>query len=182
MSAGYRYCPQCGNPLDWGPVAGAQRQACYAPGCGFVHWDNPLPVVAAVIECVDRDGAVLLARNAAWPERMFALVTGFLERGETPEEAVAREVREEVNLEAVSVKLLGAYPFARKNEVIIGYHVQARGEIILNEELTEYRLIAPEQLRPWPQATGLAVRDWMLARGLTVPEIVPENLFAHAGA
>jgi NAD+ diphosphatase len=113
---------------------------------------------------------------------MFALVTGFLERGETPEEAVAREVREEVNLEAVAVKLIGAYPFARKNEVIIGYHVQARGEIVLNEELAEYRLVAPGNLRPWPQATGLAVRDWMLARGLTIPEIVEDNLFAHAGS
>jgi NADH pyrophosphatase NudC (nudix superfamily) len=58
-------------------------------------------VVAAIIECVDRDGAVLLARNHAWPERMFALVTGFLEKGESPEEAVAREVKEEVNLDAV---------------------------------------------------------------------------------
>lgn len=148
---------------------------------GFVHWDNPLPVVAAVIECIDRDGAVLLARNHAWPEKMFALVTGFLERGEIPEAAVAREVREEVNLETVVVKLLGAYPFARKNEVIIGYHVRARGEIVLNEELAEYRLVAPDRLQPWPQATGLAVRDWMLSRGMTVPEIVEDNLFAHAG-
>jgi NADH pyrophosphatase NudC (nudix superfamily) len=87
---------------------------------------------------------------------------------------------EEVALEAVSVKLLGAYPFARKNEIIIGYHVQARGEIRLNEELAEYRLVRPEQLRPWPQATGLAVRDWMLARGMAVPEIAEGNLFVHA--
>ena len=182
MSYGaWRYCPRCASPLAWAELAGAQRLACREPACAFVHWDNPLPVVAAVIECVDRDGAVLLARNRAWPEKMFALVTGFLERGETSEEAVAREVREEVNLEAVSVRLLGVYPFMRKNEVIIGYHVQARGEIVLNEELAEYRLVAPDQLRPWPQATGLAVRDWMLARGLPVPEIIPENLFAHAG-
>lgn len=176
----WRFCPQCGSPLEWGEMAGAERQLCFAPGCGFVRWDNPLPVVAAVIECVDRDGAILLARNHAWPDKMFALVTGFLERGETPEAAVAREVMEEVALEAVSVKLLGAYPFARKNEIIIGYHVQARGEIRLNEELAEYRLVRPEQLRPWPQATGLAVRDWMLARGMVVPEIAEGNLFVHA--
>lgn len=172
----WRFCPQCGSPLEWGEMAGAERQLCFAPGCGFVRWDNPLPVVAAVIECVDRDGAILLARNHAWPDKMFALVTGFLERGETPEAAVAREVMEEVALEAVSVKLLGAYPFARKNEIIIGYHVQARGEIRLNEELAEYRLVRPEQLRPWPQATGLAVRDWMLARGMVVPEIAESIL------
>ena len=97
----WRFCPQCGSPLEWGEMAGAERQLCFAPGCGFVRWDNPLPVVAAVIECVDRDGAILLARNHAWPDKMFALVTGFLERGETPEAAVAREVMEEVALEAV---------------------------------------------------------------------------------
>ena len=161
-------------------MAGAERQACYTPSCGFVRWDNPLPVVAAVIECVDRDGAILLARNNAWPEKMFALVTGFLEKGESPEDAVAREVKEEVNLDAVSVSLLGAYPFFRKNEILIGYHVQARGEILLNEALAEYRLLRPEQLRPWPQATGQAVRDWMLLRGLPLPEMVEGNLFAHA--
>lgn len=176
----WRFCPQCGSPLEWGPLAGAERQACYNPGCGFVRWDNPLPVVAAVIECVDRDGAILLARNHAWPSRMFALVTGFLEKGEPPEEAVVREVKEEVNLDAESVGLLGVYPFQRKNEVIIGYHVRARGEIRLNEELAEYRLVPPGLLRPWPGATGHTLRDWMRGRGLPMPELVEDNLFAHA--
>jgi hypothetical protein len=78
---------------------------------------------------------------------------------------------EEVALEAVSVKLLGAYPFARKNEIIIGYHVQARGEIRLNEELAEYRLVRPEQLRPGPRPPG-----WRCATGcspgMALPEIV----------
>ena len=166
----WRFCPQCGSPLEWGEMAGAERQLCFAPGCGFVRWDNPLPVVAAIIECVDRDGAVLIARNHAWPEKTFGLVTGFLERDESPETAVAREVLEEVNLKAVAVKLVGVYPFLRKNEVVIAYHVQARGEIVLNEELAEYRLIAPEKLRPWPQATGLAVRDWLLGRGIAVAD------------
>ena len=41
-------------------------------------------------------------------------------------------------------------------------------------------MLRPEQLRPWPQATGLAVRDWMLARGMAMPEIVEGNLFVHA--
>ena len=166
----WRFCPQCGSPLERGEVEGQSRQLCFNLPCGFVRWDNPLPVVAAIIECVDRDGAVLIARNHAWPEKTFGLVTGFLERDESPEAAVAREVREEVSLKAVAVKLVGVYPFVRKNEVVIAYHVQARGEIVLNEELAEYRLIAPEKLRPWPQATGLAVRDWLLGRGIAVPD------------
>ncbi|MDQ5914526.1 MAG: diphosphatase, partial [Pseudomonadota bacterium] len=53
--------------------------------------------------------------------------------------------------------------FERKNEIIIAYHVQADGEVVLNEELAEFRLIPPEKLRPWDFGTGLAVRDWLAA-------------------
>ena len=113
-----------------------------------------------------RDGMVVLARNAAWPEKMFGLVTGFLERDEAPDEAVAREVQEELGLDTVAVSLIGVYPFHRKHEVILAYAVEARGEIELNEELAEYRLIQPEKLRPWDFGTGLAIRDWLRLRGV----------------
>jgi NADH pyrophosphatase NudC (nudix superfamily) len=119
--------------------------------------------VAALIEL---EGQILLARNAAWPRGMFGLITGFLEAGETPEHGVAREVLEETGLTAQSTELLGVYDFARKNEVIIGYHVRVQGSIKLNEELTEYRLIAPEKLRPWPFGTGLAMAEWLKRRNI----------------
>lgn len=119
-------------------------------------------MVAALVE---RDGMIVLARNHAWPEKKFGLIAGFLERDETPEQAVAREVKEELDLDvasAASVSLIGVYSFMRKNEVILAYHVVA--EIVLNEELAEYRLIAPEKLRPWEFGTGLAVGDWLISR------------------
>lgn len=165
----WRFCPQCGTPLEWGEMAGQSRQLCFDPACGFVRWDNPLPVVAAIIECADRDGRVLIARNHAWAAGKFGLVSGFLERDEAPDAAVAREVLEETGLETLAVALVGVYPFTRKNEVLIVYHVRARGEIVLNEELAEYRLVAPERLRPWPQGTGPALRDWLVAQGLAPP-------------
>lgn len=127
-----------------------------------MHWDNPVPVVAAIVE---HEGAVVLARNKAWPEKMFGLVSGFLEKDETPEAGVAREVREELGLEPLATNLVGIYPFGRRNELIIAYHVPARGEIRLNEELADFRRIAPERLRPWDFGTGLAVRDWLARRG-----------------
>jgi ADP-ribose pyrophosphatase YjhB (NUDIX family) len=140
-----------------------ERSACSA--CGWVHWDNPTPVVAAVIEY---NGKVFLARNAAWPPRMFALVTGFLERDENPRDAVMREVKEETNLDAVEARLIGVYDFALRNQLIIAYHVTAQGEVRLNEELVEYRLLEPAAVRPWPRGTGYALADWMRARGLEV--------------
>ena len=99
---------------------------------------------------------------------MFALITGFIERGETPEEGVARELKEETNLDADEIRLIGVYEFIRKNEVILAYHVKASGEIRLSPELVEYRLVAPEKLRPWRAGTGYAMADWMRARGLPV--------------
>ena len=126
-----------------------------------MHWDNPVPVVAAIVE---HEGAVILARNKAWPEKMYGLVTGFLEKDEAPEEGVKREVKEELDLDASAAHLVGLYPFARRNELIIAYHVPATGTLRLNEELADIRRIAPAMLRPWDSGTGLAVADWLRQR------------------
>ncbi len=159
--SGYRFCPQCGSGLVARDIGGVSRPACPAESCGFVVWDNPVPVVAAIVEYA---GRVVLARNVAWPEKVFGLVAGYLEPDEAPEVAAAREVGEELGLRATAVTLVGLYPFARKNQLIIAYHVIADGHIVLNEELAEVRLIAPDKLKPWDFGTGPAVRDWLTAR------------------
>ena len=157
----YKFCPRCASPLSVNPVAGRERNSCAS--CRFTHWNNPLPVVAALVQVGDE---ILLARNAAWPTRMFALITGFLEAGETPEQGIAREIKEETNLDVVNSSLIGVYEFTRKNELIIAYHAQAVGSIVLSEELAEFKMVRPENLKPWRAGTGLAVADWMRARGL----------------
>ncbi len=163
----FKFCPQCTTALapieqmeDGGPKT---RLRCAA--CDFTHWNNPTPVLAAVVECVDRGGQVLLARNAAWTHRMFALITGFMEAGETPQDGVAREVTEETGLTVNAVSLIGVYDFQRMNQVIIAYHTQARGEIVLSPELAEYKLFEPPDLRCWPAGTGYALADWLRSRG-----------------
>ena len=163
-----KFCLQCGTALAWitqeedgGPKA---RQRC--PACGWTHWNNPTPVLAAIVECTDREGQVLLARNAAWSGRMFALITGFMEAGETPEAGIAREVLEETSLQVTQTRLVGVYDFQRMNQIIIAYHVQAAGEIRLSPELAEYKLFAPQDLRCWRAGTGYALADWLRARGI----------------
>jgi NADH pyrophosphatase NudC (nudix superfamily) len=166
--ADWRFCPQCASPLasivqdeDGGPKA---RLRCAA--CGFTHWNNPTPVLAAIVECADREGRILLARNAAWTGRMFALITGFMEAGETPEAGIAREVREETALEVERTSLVGVWDFQRMNQLIVAYHVVARGEIRLSPELAEYKLFAPGDIVCWPGGTGLAVAQWLRGRGI----------------
>ncbi len=154
----YRYCPLCASELQEKTIDGAKRRACSSESCSFIYWNNPLPVVAALIE---HEGKVLLARNATWPEKVFGLVTGFLEAGESPEKGIIREVKEELNLEAKIEGLIGLYNHEGANQLIIAYHVTAEGTVSLGDEIAETRHVPREKLRPWPFGTGLAVRDWL---------------------
>jgi NAD+ diphosphatase len=163
----FKFCPQCATALapiermeDGGPKT---RLRCAA--CGFTHWNNPTPVLAAVVECTDRGGQILLARNAAWTQRMFALITGFMEAGESPQHGIAREVMEETALQVDAVSLIGVYDFQRMNQVIVAYHAAAHGEIRLSPELAEYKLFAPADVRCWPAGTGYALADWLRGQG-----------------
>jgi NAD+ diphosphatase len=168
-STAFKFCPSCATPLqlraeqeDGGPKT---RLRC--PACTWTHWNNPTPVLAAVIELADRDGQVLLARNVAWPGKFFGLITGFMEAGETPQEGITREIAEETSLTVDSLDLIGVHDFQRMNQVLITYHAVARGEIVLSPELVEYRLIPPAELRCWPAGTGYALADWLRSRGHT---------------
>lgn len=155
------YCPRCAKPLGERTDGGRPRPACVDASCGYVSYDNPTPVVAAVVE---HEGSVILVRNKGWPEGWFGLVTGFLERGEAPDAGILREVKEELDLTGEVVGLIGAYAFARMNQVIIAYHVRAEGTITLGDELDAYKAIPPDKLKPWPFGTGEAVRDWLARR------------------
>lgn len=172
MHADFRFCPVCATELvmraDSAAGADGDKARLACPDGHWTHWDNPVPVLAALVEL---EGRILLARNTAWGPKNFALITGFMERGETPEQGIQRELHEETGLVAEQTSLIGVYEFIRKNELIIAYHVQARGEVRLSPELVEYRLVSPEKLRPWRAGTGFAMADWMRARGLE-PEFI----------
>jgi NADH pyrophosphatase NudC (nudix superfamily) len=166
MTHAFKFCPQCATPLAWitqdedgGPKA---RLRC--PACDFTHWNNPTPVLAGVIEY---NGQILLARNAAWPGKMYALITGFMEAAETPKEGIAREIFEETSLQTESLNLIGVNDFQRMNQIIIAYHAVCHGEVRLSPELVDYRLFAPEAVKCWPAGTGYALADWLTSRGYT---------------
>ena len=168
MTAAYKFCPQCATALQ--PITemedGGAKERLRCPACNWTHWNNPTPVLAAVVQYQDK---VLLARNAAWPPKVYALITGFMEAGETPQDGIRREVKEETNLDAVEVNLIGVYDFQRMNQVIIAYHVRAEGEVRLSPELVDWRLYAYDQVKCWPAGTGYALADWLRSRGYDPP-------------
>ena len=161
----FRFCPSCATPLamiakeeDGGLV---ERLRCAA--CEWTHWNNPTPVLAGIVQYRDQ---ILLARNAAWPGRRFALITGFMEAGETPEDGIRREIAEETALEVSALSLVGVYDFQRMNQVIIAYHAVADGEVKLSPELAEYKLYPPADVICWPAGTGYAMADWQRSQGI----------------
>ena len=166
MNTAYKFCPQCATPLEWLSKLedGGQKARMRCVGCGFTQWNNPVPVLAAVIET---QGQVLLARNASWPGKMFALITGFMEAGETPESGIEREIQEETQLTTKALKLIGVYDFQRMNQIIIAYHAVCEGEVFLSPELAEYKLVSPEAVKCWRAGTGYALADWLTSRGHT---------------
>lgn len=159
--AAFNYCPSCTAPLVERLVDGEARRTC-SSACGFVHYDNPTPVVAVVVE---HAGQVVLARNRTWPRHFYGLITGFLERDESPEQCAIRELKEELSLDTASPTLIGVYAFTQMNQVIIAYHALASGAIQLNDELDDYKHVPLERCRVWPAGTGYALRDWLRSRG-----------------
>jgi NADH pyrophosphatase NudC (nudix superfamily) len=164
----FQFCPLCAAPLVEQAVRGEMRRVCRA-SCGFIHYDNPTPVVAAVVE---HNGMVVMGHNRAWPPTLrsfYGLITGFLERGESPQQCALREVKEELDLDGTAATLIGVYAFEQMNQVIIAYHVPASGTITLSEELDDFRHVPLQECRAWSAGTGYALRDWLRSRGIEAP-------------
>ena len=167
----YRFCPCCGSPLAWTPQMedGGEKLRLRCTACDFTHWNNPTPVLAGIVQVGNQ---ILLARNAAWSGRKFALITGFMEAGETPEEGISREIFEETNLQVSALKLIGVYDFQRMNQVIIAYHAMASGTVKLSPELAEYKMYNFDELVCWPAGTGYALGDWLRTQGIERGQVV----------
>lgn len=160
-----RYCPQCAQPLRRIEIGGRSRDTCMDNRCGFVNWNNPVPVVGGIVEWNDQ---VILVRNVGWPSNWYGLVTGFLESGEMPEEAIVREVKEEIGLDAELQSFIGMYEFYRKNQLLICYHLTvASGDVRYPpDEIADYKWVPIATVQPWTAGTGRALRDWLHSRGI----------------
>ncbi len=156
-----KFCPACGNSLISKLVDDTNRLACKNETCGYIFWNNPVPVVAALVFCADR---YVIARNAAWPKSIYSLITGYLEQGENPDKAVLREVKEELGLDGHIHRFFGNYIFSEKNQLIIAYEVHATGDLKLNHELAEIKHLAPDELLQYDfhplYITEKIIRDW----------------------
>lgn len=158
----YTYCPMCATPLVEKEVSGLLRAVC--PACTFVHFRNPAVVVVVVVQCGE---TLLLGKRNIEPSRgMWSFCGGFVELGETLEEAARREVKEEANLDIEPGRLVGVYSTDDGTLAIIAYHAhvaeqQTRSLAAQPEEISELAFFRRADIPPlaFPVHERI-VRDW----------------------
>jgi NAD+ diphosphatase len=116
----HRFCANCGRPTEH--EDGGHERRC--PACDAHHFPRTDPVVIVRVADGER---LLLGRQARWPERRFSVLAGFVEPGETLEEAVRREVREESSVEVGEVGYVASQPWPFPSSLMIGFHAVAHG-------------------------------------------------------
>lgn len=157
----HRFCGRCGVPTERLVTERATR----CPRCGLMNFPRLSP---AIIVAIEREGRILLARNAAFKNGFFSVLAGFVEPGEDLETAVRREVREEVGIEIDEVRYMGSQPWPFPNSLMIGFTARwASGEIRIDEqEIAEAGWFAPDRMPEIPASISISRRliDGFLAR------------------
>lgn len=139
----HRFCGLCGAPSQ--PVDGGFVMACSRGSCAHRTFPRIDP---AVIVLVHRGQRCLLGRQASWPEGRLSTIAGFVEPGESLEEAVAREVHEETNIRVGDCRYLGSQPWPFPAAMMIGFHAEGLSDHIrFNDgELVEARWLSRAEL------------------------------------
>ncbi len=123
MASDYNYCHKCGNPMIERDVAGALRPKCES--CGAVVFLDPK---LAVVVIVSHESKILMVKRDIDPMMgRWSFPSGYVDRGEVVEEAAAREVREETNVEVELERLLGVYSGRGAPVVLVAYAARVLG-------------------------------------------------------
>ncbi|MDH4022830.1 MAG: NAD(+) diphosphatase [Gammaproteobacteria bacterium] len=140
----HRHCGVCGAPNR--ATEGGFVMACTREGCDHKSFPRIDP---AIIVLVHRDEHCLLGRQSTWPEGRFSTIAGFVEPGESLEDAVAREVHEETNIRVGECRYIASQPWPFPSAMMLGFHAEARSEDIrFNDgELIEARWLTRQEIR-----------------------------------
>lgn len=156
----HRYCGRCGTATEAAPGERAMR----CPSCGLTAFPRLAPAIIVLIE--RDDGRALLARNVRFPTAMYSCLAGFVEPGETLEEAVRREVKEEVGVDLADVSYWGSQPWPFPHSLMLGFQAHyGGGEIVCDgSEIAEARWFARDELPMVPPRMSIAgrlIEDWV---------------------
>jgi NAD+ diphosphatase len=141
--ARHRYCGRCGAATR--PLQGGHVLTCTNPACGQTQFPRIDPAVIVLVTDGER---ALLGRQASWPAGRYSTIAGFVEPGESLEDAVRREVREETGVELTEIEYHSSQPWPFPSSLMLGFTARAAGvEIMRNDdELEDVRWVTREQI------------------------------------
>ncbi|MEO8976948.1 MAG: NAD(+) diphosphatase [Casimicrobiaceae bacterium] len=148
----HRYCGRCATPT----VDKAGEYAKLCPRCGLSAWPRVSPAMMAL---VTRGREILLARSRRFANTsMYSALAGFVEAGETLEDCVAREVREEVGIEVRGLTYFGSQSWPFPHSLMLAFTAQyAGGDVVVDDdEIVEARWFALDELPQMPQGVSIA--------------------------
>ena len=167
----HTHCPRCGAPAR--PAQAGHTRVCTADGSEHFPRTDPA-VIMLVADDADR---ALLARNRRWPERRVSILAGFVEPGESAEQAVAREVAEETGISVTGVRYLGSQPWPMPQSLMLGFRARAAaGQQIRvdDEEIAEARWFSRDGLR-----AAIADRDILLPPPVSIAHRIIEAWYGE---
>jgi NAD+ diphosphatase len=138
------HCPRDGAATE--PVLAGHARRCVNDGSE--HFPRLDPAVIMLV--TDPDDRCLLARNAMWPERRVSILAGFVEPGESAEQAVAREVHEETGIVVGDARYVGSQPWPMPHSLMLGFRARATGSLKImvdSHEIAEARWFSRDELR-----------------------------------
>jgi NAD+ diphosphatase len=153
----HQFCGKCGTPTETMP----DEMAKFCPECGFTSFTRLSP---AVITAIIKDGKLLMAKHNYTRSNMYGLIAGFVEAGETLEEAVQRETQEEVGLKVKNIKYFGSQPWPFPHSLMIGFTAEYEsGEIEVDgKEIAHAKWFSVNELPEMPSKISIAgeLIDW----------------------
>ena len=151
----HQFCGKCGARA----VEHGNDRAMHCQRCGIYSYPRLSP---SIIVLVHRGDKVLLARNHRFPEGMYSTLAGFVEPGESIEETVVREVKEEVGVKVHNLEYLGSQPWPFPNSLMLGFHAEYEsGDIQLqDDEIADARWFPIDDLPTIPGK--IAISRWLI--------------------
>ena len=165
----HTHCPLDGTPTV--PAPGGHSTVC--PKDGSEHFPRTDPAVIMLV--TDPDDRCLLARNAAWPGRRISILAGFVDPGESAEQAVVREVAEETGVKVRNVRYLGSQPWPMPRSLMLGFRADApAGQVIAvdHEELAEANWYSRDEL-----VAAIKAREIALPPSVSIARHIIESWF-----
>ena len=179
----HAYCGSCGSATE--SSESGHMRVCTNEECARRHFPRTDPAIIVLVESGD---SCLLGRKKEWPDRRYSTLAGFVEPGETPEQAVWREVFEETGTRVESVKYLGAQPWPFPGSLMLGFHARAPKGIIslMDDELQDARWFSRAEIAEWvpdhrlrlPTRISIAYRllsSWFDLGGTRLNDINPDT-------